>query len=172
MKKSKECSYLGDIITSSGSIDATIESRRQKGVGLCSQITGMVNGLSLGHYYFKISFLLRESMLLNGILTNAEILYPIISNQLEVLENVDLMLIRKLVKGHSKAPKETFFMETGLLPIKFVRLMYLHNIVSKSKSELIRKVYEVQKTLFTKNDWCNLVQENKEELQINLTDDR
>ena len=49
--------------------------------------------------------------------------------------------------------------------------MYLHNIVSKSKSELIRKVYEVQKTLFTKNYWCNLVQENKEELQINLTDE-
>ena len=47
MKKSTECSYLGDILSSSGSLDATIENRRQKGIGLCSQITGMVNGLAL-----------------------------------------------------------------------------------------------------------------------------
>ena len=34
MKKSEECSYLGDILSSNGSIDATIESRRQKGIGI------------------------------------------------------------------------------------------------------------------------------------------
>ena len=52
MKKSTVCSYLGDVLSSNGTIDATIESRRQKGIGLCSQITVMVEGLSLGHYYF------------------------------------------------------------------------------------------------------------------------
>ena len=30
MKKSTVCSYLGDILSSSGSLDATIENRRQK----------------------------------------------------------------------------------------------------------------------------------------------
>ena len=175
MKKSTECSYLGDILSSSGSLDATIEHRRQKGVGLCSQITGLVNGLSLGHYYFKIAFMFRESMLLNGILTNAEIWYPITDTQIEVLENIDLMLIRKLIKGHAKAPKEAFFMETGLLPIQFVcmkrRMMYLHHILSKPKSELIRKVYEVQQQITTKNDWYSLVQDNKKELMINKSDE-
>ena len=175
MKKSTVCSYLGDILNSSGSLDSTIENRRQKGIGLCSQITGIVNSLSLGHYYFEISFLLRESMFLNGTLTNAEIWYPISEKQVEVLENVDLMLIRKLLKGHSKATKESFHMETGLLPIRFVimkrRLMYLFNILRKPKSELIRKVYDVQKTIKTKNDWYNIVQENKIYLEISQSDE-
>ena len=59
MKKSTECAYLGDTLSSSGSLDATIEQRRQKGVGLCSQIVGIVDGLSLGHYYYKISFIFQ-----------------------------------------------------------------------------------------------------------------
>ena len=176
MKKSTVCSYLGDTLCTSGSMDATIESRRQKGVGICSQIMGIVDGLSLGHFYYKISFLFRDCKLLNGILTNAEIWHPLSDNQIEVLENVDLMLIRKLLKGHSKAPKETFFIETGLLPTKFVimkrRIMYLHNILIKPKSELIRKVYEVQKSLFTKHDWYNLVMQNRNELQITQTDEQ
>ena len=37
MKKAKEGSYLGDILTDDGTLDKTIESRRQKGIGICSQ---------------------------------------------------------------------------------------------------------------------------------------
>jgi hypothetical protein len=74
-------------------------------------------------------------MLLNGILTNVEIWYLITDPQIEVLEDIDLMLIRKIVKGHAKAAKEAFFIETGLLPIRFVcmkrRVMYLHHILKK-----------------------------------------
>ena len=174
MKKTTECTYLGDILSSSGSMDATIESRRQKGVGLVSEITGMIDGLTLGHFYFKISFLLRESRLVNGILTNIEIWHPLKENQIDVLEDIDLMLIRKIVKGHSKAPKETFFMETGLLPFKFItikrRLMYLQTILKKPKSEQVRKVYEVQKMMYTKGDWFQLVEENKRDLKIEKSD--
>ena len=101
-----------------------------KAEGVCSQIIGMVNGLSLGHYFFKISFLYRDTMLENGILTNAEVWYPISDSQIGILENVDLMLIRKLVNVHSKTAKEAFFFKISLLPLKFVcmkkRLMYLH----------------------------------------------
>ena len=104
--------------------------------------------------------------------SNLEVWYPISSNQIELLENVDLMLLRKLLKGHSKTPKEAFFLECSLLPIKFVaikkRLMYLHNILTKPKSELISKVYEVHKSVFTT---YNLANENRNELGIPLTDE-
>ena len=135
----------------------------------------MIDGLTLGHFYFKISFLLRESRLVNGILTNIEIWHPLKENQIDVLEDIDLMLIRKIVKGHSKAPKETFFMETGLLPFKFItikrRLMYLQTILKKPKSEQVRKVYEVQKMMYTKGDWFQLVEENKRDLKIEKSDE-
>ena len=66
------------------------------------------------------------------------------------------MLIRKLMKGHAKTAKEAFHMETGLLPVNFVcmkrRMIYLHHILSKPESEMIRKVYEVQKQIITKKD--------------------
>ena len=114
-------------------------------------------------------------MFMNGTLTNAEIWYPISEKQIEVLENVDLMLLRKLLKGHSKAAKESFHMETGLLPVRFVimkrRLMYLYTILRKSKTELIRKVYVVQKEIKTKNDWYNIVQDNKIYLEISQSDE-
>ena len=105
MKKATECSYLGDVLSTGGSIDATIEQRRQKGVGICSQITGIVNGLSLGNFYFRIIFFLREAMLINGIITNSEVWYPVKDSQLEILESIDLMLLKKLTNAHSKAAK-------------------------------------------------------------------
>ena len=79
----------------------------------------------------------------------------------EILENIDLMLIRNLLKGHSKTAKEAFYLETGLIPIRFIvmkrRVMYLHHILHRQESELIRKVYEVQKYVPTKNDWFGVV---------------
>ena len=66
-------------------------------------------------------------------------------------------------------------METGLLPFKFItikrRLMYLQTILKKSKTELVRKVYEVQKMISTKNDWFQLVEENRRDLKINKSDE-
>ena len=115
-------------------------------------------------------------MLLNGILTNSEVWYPTTDTQLEILEDIDLMLMRKLMKGHAKTAKEAFHMETGLLPVRFVcmkrRMMYLHHILSKPESEMIRKVYEVQKQIITKKDWYSLVNDNKKELDINLSEEQ
>ena len=175
MKKTYECSYLGDILSTRGSIDATIEQRRQKGLGICSQITGIVNGLSLGNYYFKIGFFLREAMLLNGILTNSEVWYPIKDSQLEILENIDLILLKKLTNAHSKTAKEAFYLEAGILPLKFVvmkrRLMFLHTILCRSDDDLTKQVYLVQKAVFTKGDWFAIVKADRQELKLSHTDE-
>ena len=50
--------------------------------------------------------------------------------------------------------------------------MYLHNIMKKSKNELIRKVYETQKLLPTKNDWFQLVSEDKNKLGLSVSDEQ
>ena len=157
-----------------GSVDNTIEKRRQKGIGICSQITGIINGLSLGHYYFKIAFIFRETLLLNGILTNLEVWHPVTDTKLEILEKVDQNYLKKILKSHSKTPKEALYLETGLLPIRYVamrrRLMYLHNILIKPENELIKKVYQAQETLPTKGDWFQQVMEDKNKLGLNISD--
>ena len=48
--------------------------------------------------------------------------------------------------------------------------MYLHNILKKTDNELIRKVYEVQKLLPTKNDWYQLVTEDRNKLGLTISD--
>ena len=65
--------YLGDVISSDGKNTRTINSRIGKGLGKMTEIMNILEKVSLGHNYFKIALLLRESMFLNSILTNAEI---------------------------------------------------------------------------------------------------
>lgn len=114
-------------------------------------------------------------MLINGILTNTEVWYPVKDSQIEVLENIDLMLLKKLTNGHSKTAKEAFYLETGSLPLKYIcmkrRLMYLHTILKRSETEITRKVYNVQKMIRTKGDWFGLVIQNREELMMSHTDE-
>ena len=175
MKKSEKCSYLGDIISFDGSLDNTIEARRQKGVGLVTQITAMVDQLSLGHFYFKISFMLRNCMFINGILTNSEIWYNVSKKHIETLENGDNMLIRKLLKGHSKTAKEALHLETGLVPIRYLilkrKLMYLWHLLHREDNELIKKVYMTQKVINTKGDWVEALIKERKDLKLAVTDE-
>ena len=64
MKKKHMGTYLGEIITEDGKLDETVDNRRSKGVGVVSQISGIISSLSFGFHFFNISFTLRESMLL------------------------------------------------------------------------------------------------------------
>ena len=74
-----------------------------------------------------------------------------------------------ILKGHSKTAKEAFYLETGLVPMRYVvmkrRLMYLHHILHRPETEIIRKVYDVQKQIQTKNDWFGLVQKDLKKLE-------
>ena len=49
--------------------------------------------------------------------------------------------------------------------------MYLHHILHRPETEMIRKVYEVQKQIQTKNDWFGLVQKDLKNLNIRVNDE-
>ena len=53
-------------------------------------MTGIMIGVSLGFFFFKISYTLRDAMLVNGILTNAEVWNHLKTKHVEILESVDL----------------------------------------------------------------------------------
>ena len=175
MKRVHDGAYLGDIISDDGTIDKLIESRRQKGIGICSQVVGILSSVSLGFFFYKIAFTLRDAKLLNGMLTNAEVWNSIKSKHIDVLEKIDLMLMKKIINAHSMTAKEAFFLEAGLVPIKFMlskrRLMYLWNILHRNENELLKRFYIAQKLSRTKNDWTELVDKDKSDLGIDLTDD-
>ena len=46
--------------------------------------------------------------------------------------------------------------------------MYLHHILNRSSTELIRKIYEAQKRAPVKDDWVELVEQDLRDLEINM----
>ena len=65
MKTAESEKYLGDIIDKSGSIQATIQSRKSKGQGITTEIMSILDEVPLGKHRVDEAFKLREEMLLN-----------------------------------------------------------------------------------------------------------
>ena len=80
----------------------------------------LLSEISLGSHYFDIALLLRESLFVNGFLTNWEVKYGLTEKNLEDLEKIDKILLRKILNAHSKTPVESLYLETGILPLKVV----------------------------------------------------
>ena len=84
--------YLGDWIESSGSNKLNVNQRVSRGLGAVSQIMSILESVSLGHHYFSIATLLRESLLVNSMLCSVEIWYNLKYKDICELANVDKIL--------------------------------------------------------------------------------
>ena len=104
MKEAKSEKYLGGIIDSSGSIQATIERRISKGQGIVSEIMSIINEIPLGRHKIYVALKIREVMLLNGILFNSESWHGVTQKQIKSLEGIDEALLRGILKAHGKTP--------------------------------------------------------------------
>ena len=170
MKESISEKYLGDVVDSSGSIQATIDSRISKGQGIISEILSIINEIPLGRHKIDVAMKLREVMLLNGILYNSEAWHGVTKSHIKSIEAIDEALIRGILKAHAKTPIEFLYLEVGATPIQWViaqrRLNYLKHILSKEDHELVKKVYLAQKENPTFGDFVNLAQQNMKDLGI------
>ena len=164
MHESKEEKYLGDYITSSGKNDTTIEDRKNKGYGIVAEILAILDDIPLGKYKMEIGLMLRQAMLLNGILYNSEAWHSLSEKEVKMLEAVDEHLLRSLVKGHSKVPLEFLFLETGAIPIRFLvssrRMNFLQTILKREDGELTKRIYKAQADNPTSGDFVELVKED------------
>ena len=115
-------------------------------------------------------------------------MYGLKKHHIEKLEAVNKYLLRKVFPCQVSTPTEVDFMDTNTIQIHHVimsrRLMYYWNILQMDESELVRKVYNVQKLSSCKNDWvlhyyryarkykkkinCSLCSGNYEETEIHL----
>ena len=83
METVEEDTYLGDVISGDGRNTKNINSRISKGIGIISSITNLLDKICLGTFYFEVAVLFRESMFINGILTNAEIWHNVKKAEIE-----------------------------------------------------------------------------------------
>ena len=174
MKDSKAETYLGDIIENNTKQKANIEKRKLKGYGIVNNILAIVNEMPLSHWRIKAGLLLRQAMLVNGILFNSEAWHSLNSKDISVLEKVDEALLRGLLSAHSKTPIEALYLETNSVPLRYIiknrRIMYLHNIFQKKEDELVRRIYEAQKADPSPGDFSELVKEDLTDIELDITD--
>ena len=117
--------------------------------------------------------MLRNSHLLNGFLTNSEAWYGLTNEDTNHLEQVDEILLRKILEVPSSSPKCMLYLETGSKPIRFIimarRLMFLHYILQEDSSSLISKFFFAQDDQPLKNDWALTCRKNLMELSLDIT---
>ena len=147
-----------------------MKDRVGKGVGIISQIISILETVTFGMYYFEIAMTLRESMFLSGILTYSDIWYNLKDSEIEELEELDRMLLRKIFKTKVSCPKEALFLESGVLPIgviiKAKRLNFLHYLVKEEESSMLSKFFFAQWKYGVKNDWTNQIRIDCEDFGI------
>ena len=175
ISQAKKAPYLGDVLNEEGTLGDTIVDRKNKSIGRINQISSILSSISLGFYYVDIALVLRESMLINGIITNAEVWYNVNEEHYKILEAADKDLFRNIFNAHSKTASELFYLETGKIPIRFViskrRFGYLWQILTRSDEELIKKIYQTQSLIVTKGDWYQMIQNLKQKFGISSSDE-
>jgi hypothetical protein len=108
------------------------------------------------------------------VLLNSEVWHSVTKVQIEDLEVVDKILLRNILQAHSKTGLEWIYADCGKLNLKELiqirRLMYLWHVLSRDEDELICRIYTAQSNCNNTGDWVRLVQSDKAELGITLTD--
>ena len=174
MNEAVKVKYLGDQVAEKGSTKATIEERKAKGFGIISEISAITDDIPLGPWRIKSALLLRQAMLINGTMFNSECWQSRnISKDILELTKPDMALHRNLVNGHSKVPLEYMHLEMGTVPLQFVhkgrRLNFHKYILNKDPEELVSKIYEAQQDSSVPGDFCNLISEDMNDLDMHMS---
>ena len=170
MEEKQEEKYLGDVIATDGRNLKNIQKRVTKGKGIINRIFTILEGVPLGRRYFEIGIILRDSLLVSSMLYNSEAWYNITKSELELLESIDRMFLRKLLSTPKGTPKEMLYLEMGCIPfqdlIRERRLRFLHYILNQKENSLLYKVLKCQLENSSKKDWIRTIKQDLKELQM------
>ena len=173
MEEKDQEKYLGDVISKDGRNLKNIQARVNKGTGIARKILTILEGIPLGKYNFEAAIILRNSLLTSSMLFNSEAWYNVTKAELDLIETVDVSLLRGILKAPKSTPKEMLFLELGVLPFREIirkrRLGFLHYILHESEDSMIRKCFESQKRNKTSKDWVTTVSSDIEEINLNMT---
>jgi hypothetical protein len=129
----------------------------------------------LGWTRIKSGLILRQAMLINGIMYNSEAWHGITPSDVISFEKVDEALLRGIVGGHAKLPLAALYLECGQVPLRFIwasrRIMFLHTILKRDDTELTKKIYSLQKADPLKGDFVDLVEADMKMIELNKNDD-
>ena len=119
----------------------------------------MLQDIPLGKWRTETGIALRQACLFNS-----EVWLGFSSQDLHDREVIEHKILRLILGAQKKVPVEMPYLETAELPLKHGisvrRLLCLHTIIKRHKSEITRKVYTEMKEEPYKGDWINLVKKD------------
>ena len=130
----------------------------------------MLDGIPFGKHYFEVGVILRDSLLVSSMLFNSEAWYNLTEDELNLLETVDLSLLRSLLKAPIGTPKEMLYLELGCVPFRELirerRLNFLYCILNEEKESMIYRFFQAQLKNSTKKDWVTTVKNDLAYLEM------
>ena len=69
--------YLGDIISIDGKNSKNITARKNRGIGIVTQIISILDEICFGKFNFEVAMILRNSLFISSLLSNAEAWYNV-----------------------------------------------------------------------------------------------
>ena len=103
---------------------------------------------------------------------NSEAWCSYTKNDFKSLNVLDCKTLKLVLQSHSKVPSEMLYLETGCLSLSDIvtvrRLMYLHIILQRPETEIVRKVFAEQRSNPCRGDWVTLVEADLLELHIDF----
>ena len=164
--------YLGDIISIDGRNVKNIKARISKGKGIIKKIINILNSIPFGKLYFQIAILLRNSLFVSSVLCNSEAWFNLTKAELNMIETVDLELLRKILKAPQSTPKESLFLELGVLPLRKIilqrRMNFLFYIIRQKNDSILARVFNTQMKNRTSKDWVTRILTDLKELELNV----
>ena len=164
--------YLGDIISGDGKNSKNVKKRISKGIGIVSDIMNILEKVTFGEHYFSTALLLRESLFINGILTNAEVWYGLTQDELKEFENLDCLLLRKILSTKCSVPSESLYLELGCMNIETIikarRINFLHYLATRKETDMLYNFFKAQWKYPTTNDWTEQVKIDLEDFGIKI----
>ena len=173
IEEKEEEKYLGDIISKDGRNLKNIKSRISKGKGIVTKIMSILESIPFGKYYFEVAIILRNCLLSSSMLCNSEAWYNVTKSEMNLLETVDVMLLRKILKAPKSTPTEMLYLELGCLPyrdlIRKRRMSFLYYILHENTQSMVYRFFETQLKNRKSRDWASTVLKDIEELNLNVT---
>ena len=170
MKTVKEKKYLGNIISDNGANLNNVKDVTNKATGIINKIMTALSERPYGRHMFKAAKLMREAMLVGGMLTNSEGWINITKKDIELLEKPDTKLLRKLLSNSGNPSKCFMHLELGIIPVKYVimqkRMNFLHYLLKEDTESMISKVFYALEADSRRGDFIALTNIDRNELDI------
>ena len=136
----------------------------------------ILKSISFGFKFFEMAKVLREAILINGMLTNAEVWYSLGKSEISQLEQVDHIFLRKLFAAPSSVSIEILYLEMGIIPISILlksrRVMYLHYLANLSEDDMLHKMFLTQWKYPVRGDWTEQTKQDLKDLDIQISLDQ